>query len=234
MMRWKALPLVVAVLAPPALHAQSALFGIDYNQVTSFGSDFFRPDFHGTNLPFRAYSLFDNGTTRFVYFLQNQNTGAPIEWEWPGTSIYSNQVEITEGSGSYGFVGTIFANDPWFHDGFSPRLMYLPVDLFPGWTTSGYEFDFWAMQNFYGCNVPDVVPNNGEFFQTCPQQGYDGWLRFEVAAEGFHTLEAIDAGTFVTDNVNVTPEPLTMLLFGTGLAGVAAARRKRRRNESDA
>jgi hypothetical protein len=49
----------------------------------------------------------------------------------------------------------------------------------------------------------------------------------KVQLLGSNWLHVAEVEVFATQQQTVTPEPITMILLGTGLAGVAAARRRR-------
>jgi hypothetical protein len=102
------------------------------------------------------------------------------------------------------------------------------------------------MGNMVGCDVPSLPPSNYSLgwgaFQTCG----DGWVGVAFTLPGTWVLDDSstvrwwalsddgDVGcTIGTDNcVQVTPEPVTIVLLGTGLAGVGAAALRRRRSGS--
>lgn len=99
------------------------------------------------------------------------------------------------------------------------------------------HFDFGA--GVVGCdnNLPVPVDESTNlpsgFFRTCPAQGYTGWvgLTFQLSkrltARDF--IVNFDGHRYDPPPVSVTPEPGSLVLLATGLAGVAGLRRRRRR-----
>lgn len=92
----------------------------------------------------------------------------------------------------------------------------------------------------FGCDVPAWAYTNieryghggGGYYQTCGHGGTPGWFTLEWANAGSWTLNDLRVyappGLAPTD-VSVSPEPVSMALLGTGLLGIGAAARRRRR-----
>jgi len=85
------------------------------------------------------------------------------------------------------------------------------------------------------CADPERNPDRmAAFFRTCE----NGWVVFSITARGDVDLGDVTLAWGVTSNsfdgesyqgtTEVVPEPITMILFGSGLVGVGAAARRRK------
>jgi hypothetical protein len=136
---------------------------------------------------------------------------------------FGGTVNALENYRKAAWLTTLFAVQPTARWGDIHRTIWnLFTGAAPDPATS--PLNFLAMANsFYAANATT----------------YD-WGRFTVLsdaamrARGTNGIRPGGVQEFITDDVTVTPEPMTMMLVGTGLAGIAATRRRRRRDSGSA
>lgn len=172
-------------------------------------------DTGGSSLAYRGLSFADQGLTftvatgEFQYTVDGNETPLPAEGVNNGTNFYiaSPQTNITATDGS----------------AFSLNQIDLGLSLFTFPTQDAVLTGFFSN----GSSFSTTVSLNDTSFQTFLLAGFDDITRLNVAlANGY---VAIDNINFTQNNANV-PEPGTVALFGLGLFGFLASRRRLAKN----
>lgn len=192
---------------------------------------------------FEAFSFYDAATdqTQLTFHVQNLHFVRTVD----GTSEYGGSIlaqfgvltpelDVVETNAPYAYDSNVdVKGDPgdyWSEDNSSSnRLGNVTWSLVAGSNGSNSE------GGILSCEDPERNPASmSAYFRTCE----NGWVVFSITTRGAVDLDDVTLAWGVTSNsfdgesyqgtTEVVPEPITMVLFGSGLVGVGAAARKRK------
>jgi hypothetical protein len=119
-------------------------------------------------------------------------------------------------SPGWSFTGTSYTGaDPFSPTGFGPLALAY-------WSPQQVDFDFWSDLGWFEINDGFV-----SYFDVAGQ-GTPGRTTFGYSATDINGQTVNGQGSLI-----ITPEPLTLVLLGSGLAGLGAARLRRRKHSQN-
>jgi hypothetical protein len=133
-----------------------------------------------------------------------------------GNEFQSLRFDFAAATSAFGFLFGA-SDSTWTLDAYNSSNILLDTYTIPA-TGASNAGDFFGLSGLNGASYATLIQNEDGFYTNCIPAGF-----------GCVDYVFVDNFTYKSGTITTVPEPFTLSLFGTGLAGAVAMRRRKKK-----